>query len=491
MAVSPIGNSPRGQVYRKAWEQRIQGARTSEPSGDPSCLPARTSGDLKPFRDLLGGPAREILCWSVTRNPREAACGTRRFLQRDWLAGALVCLLVGCAGQAEQSHVKRVYGTGNTRPQIAIQLAPLGYLPPGELPAFSYYSLVSLHFFDATHLLFAFNTTGLLQRDDSCSADDSERLVRATLLDLPSGAIRKQAEWKLYDFADFLWNIGGGQFLLRRCSQLDRIDASLAPSQFISMAGSLLDIVFSPDHSMLLVEEKPPPKAAKPAAPVGTPAPVDTPAPVQQINVEFLRLHPLAVVAKSSVGVPVRIPILNDGFIEESSAPKSRWVVSLQPFHAPLRQVMTVRSSCAPVVQAISNQVIVATICDSAEQSHYEAYNLQGSLLWRIDIPPARYNAQFVLSRDGAHFAIEALHLTHPIAALDPLNSEAVDGQIVEIYDSLTGTRIATFDTTPVYTAGGNFDFSPDGKRVAILHDGRIEVYDLAALPGSQPSPPR
>lgn len=433
----------------------------------------------------------EILCWVMTWKPRDAGCNYQRVLKRDSagrLGGILVCLLLGYATQAEQSHVKRVYGNGNTRPQIAIQLAPLGYLPPGELPAFSYYSLVSLHFFDATHLLFAFNTTGLLQRDDSCSADDSERLVRAMLLDLPSGAVRKQAEWKLYDFADFLWTMGQGQFLLRRCSQLERIDASLAPSQFISMDGSLLDIVFSPDHSMVLVEEKPPPKAPQAPKPA---APADTPAPAPQINVEFLRLRPLSVVARSSVAVPVRIPILNDGFIEVSSAPKSRWVVSLQLFHAPLRQVMTVRSSCAPVIQAVSNQVIVATICDSAEQSHYEAYNLTGSLLWRIDIPPAHYNAQFVLARDGAHFAIETLHLTHPIAALDPLSSELVDGQIVEIYDSLTGTRIATFDTTPVYTAGGNFDFSPDGKRVAILHDGRIEVYDLNALPANQPPQPR
>src|SRR5487761_1122215 len=138
MAVSPIGNSPRGQVYRKPWEQRIQDAPTRERSSGPHALAARVRGALQPFRHRLGGMMLEILCWVMTWKPRDAGCNYQRVLKRDSagrLGGILVCLLLGYATQAEQSHVKRVYGNGNTRPQIAIQLAPLGYLPPGELPA--------------------------------------------------------------------------------------------------------------------------------------------------------------------------------------------------------------------------------------------------------------------------------------------------------------------------------------------------------------------
>ena len=93
-----------------------------------------------------------------------------------------------------------------------------------------------------------------------------------------------------------------------------------------------------------------------------------------------------------------------------------------------------------------------------------------------------------ILISNGSHFAIESLRLKRPHAALDPLTKEDIDWEDVDIYDSLSGVRIATFQTTPAYTGGRNVDFSPDGQRMAVLHDGAIEIYSLndlvKALPG-------
>ncbi|MGA8289130.1 MAG: hypothetical protein WB950_10525, partial [Acidobacteriaceae bacterium] len=58
----------------------------------------------------------------------------------------------------------------------------------------------------------------------------------------------------------------------------------------------------------------------------------------------------------------------------------------------------------------------------------------------------------------------------------------------IDIYDTHSGIRIATFQTTPAYTGGRNVDFSPDGQRMAVLHDGAIEIYSLNDLVKALPA---
>ena len=98
---------------------------------------------------------------------------------------------------------------------------------------------------------------------------------------------------------------------------------------------------------------------------------------------------------------------------------------------------------------------------------------------------------RLIVVPQGAHFAIESLRLKRPHASLDPLTKDDVVGEDIDIYDTLTGVRTATFQTTPVYTAGRNVDFSPDGTRMAVLHNGAIEIYTLNGLAKAPLGPSR
>jgi hypothetical protein len=44
---------------------------------------------------------------------------------------------------------------------------------------------------------------------------------------------------------------------------------------------------------------------------------------------------------------------------------------------------------------------------------------------------------------------------------------------------SATGKPVFHFITTPIYSAGQNFALSPHGNRLAVLHNGAIEIYSL------------
>ncbi|MEO6830143.1 MAG: hypothetical protein ABI164_10070 [Acidobacteriaceae bacterium] len=373
------------------------------------------------------------------------------------------------------------------QPEARIPVTAMGYMPPGSLPAFDSKALVGVHFIDATHLLFTFGVKGLLHREGKCSGSDFQRIVRAVVLDVPSGKIERHATWRLYDFADYLWslggNLGGGKFLLRRCSQLDVVDAALEIHPLIAPSGTINAVGFSPDRSVLVVQQDAPGPATRPksAFPFAHP-------PVHAVDVNFIQLQPLAIVARSRIPVPAAVPIVKQGILEALMAPHNRWTINLQPFHNPqslhgaARKIATLRSSCMPRLTPLTDAVVVATICSSPSTRSFQAFDLSGTMLWQLQFGRDRHQPRFLLTRTGAHFAIESLHANRSLAALDPLNSNVIDAEAIDVYDTQTGTRIGGLQTMPIYTAGTNVDFSPDGTRLAVLRNGAIEIYTLKEL---------
>ena len=400
-------------------------------------------------------------------------------------ACAIVLVLMGLLSAGLHGQTAQPAADANQNqlhPQVRIPVVPLGYLPPGDLPAFYYYAMVELHFIDADHLMFAFNMPGLLKRDDNCPDSDVQRMVQAVVFQLPSGRVLKQANWELYDFMDFLWGLGDGKLLLRRCNQFDSIGADLDPQVLIrGSIGTVEDVSFSPDHSMVVVQEKVKPDAEdKDSGAVPSVLAQETEA--QRTNVSFIQLNPLRMIGRAEIPVPSEIPVIANGLFEVLTAPQDQWVVNLQVFHQAERQIATIHSLCPPAVQTISNTVFMATTCSKNDQKTTLGYNTQGTLLWKIALAPNQYNPQLIPIPNGSHFAIESLRLKHPRAALDPLTKEDVAGEDIDIYDTLSGVRVATFQTSPAYTGGRNVDFSPDGTRMAVLHDGAIEIYSLSDL---------
>ncbi|HET9099598.1 MAG TPA: hypothetical protein VFN62_04345, partial [Acidobacteriaceae bacterium] len=378
--------------------------------------------------------------------------------------------------------------SNQVHPQMSIPVFPLGYLTPGDLPALYYYAMVELHFIDADHLAFAFNTPGLLKRDDNCPGSDVQRMVHAVVFQLPSGRVIKQADWELYDFMDFLWGMADGKLLLRRCNRLESIGPDLDPQVLIQGIGTVEDVSFSPDHSMVVVQEKV--KAdAEDKLSGALPSVLAQETETQHTNVSFIELNPVHMIGRAEISSPSVIPIISNGLFEVLTAPNDQWVVNLQVFRGAEREIATIHSLCPPVIQALSNTMFMATTCPKGDRRSFQGYNLQGSLLWQISLAPDQYDPQLILIPSGVHFAIESLRLTHPHAALDPLTKEDVLGEDIDIYDTLSGARSATFETSPAYTGGRNVDFSPDGTRMAVLHHGAIEVYSLSdlakALPGT------
>jgi hypothetical protein len=397
-------------------------------------------------------------------------------------------ILMLLAFLAATVHAQKVHASpaANANPNpvradATIPVGPLGYMAPEELPQFYDYALVELHFLDANHLLFAFNLPSLLKRDNNCPISDSQRMVRAVVLQLPSGHVLKQADWELYDFKNYLWGLGDGRLLLRRCTQLNAVGADLELHPLIEASGAIEDLSFSPDRSVAVVEEKVAPDADSQDSGT-TPSILERDTLAPQTRVDFIRMHPLGIIARAKIPLPGAIPVTAEGILEVLSAPHDRWTVNLQVFNGPERAIATIHSLCGPGIRPITSSVLMVTTCPKADQEIYQGYDLEGSLLWQIPLQADQFMPRLIVVPQGTHFAIESLRLKRPHASLDPLTKDDVVGEDIDVYDTLTGVRTATFRTTPVYTAGHNVDFSPDGSRMAVLHNGTIEIYALNDL---------
>jgi hypothetical protein len=398
-------------------------------------------------------------------------------------ACALVLLLMTMMSPRLRAQAAPPSGAGlaAAHPEVRIPVGPMGYMPPGDLPAFYYYALVELHYIDASHLMFAFNSPGLLKRDNNCPGSDAQRMVRAVVFQLPSGQAIRQADWELYDFMDFLWRLDDGQLLLRRCNQLESVGVDLQPRLLIQATGTIEDVSFSPDRSIAVIQEKgAPPAEEKNNGAV--PSILEQGTDAQRTNVDFIQMQPLRIIARSEVPLPSSIPVTASGIIEVLTAPKDQWVLNMQVFHGAEHQIASVHSLCAPAVRAISDSVLLVTTCDKGNQRTFQGFNLQGLLLWQIPLLPTQYYPRIIPIANDAHFAIEFLRLKNSHAAPVPLTREDIDGEDIDIYDTLSGVRIANFETAPAYTGGSNVDFSPDGTRMAVLHDGAIEIYAISDL---------
>ena len=84
---------------------------------------------------------------------------------------------------------------------------------------------------------------------------------------------------------------------------------------------------------------------------------------------------------------------------------------------------------------------------------------------------------------DGSRIARETLTATHSVNASAPLGTEDIKGQDVQILDAASGKVVLRAAASPILDGGGNVAISPSARRVAVLMEGGIQVFDLPAPP--------
>jgi hypothetical protein len=179
--------------------------------------------------------------------------------------------------------------------------------------------------------------------------------------------------------------------------------------------------------------------------------------------------------------------INSEGSLETSHDKLDQWVLSLHSFKGGMTMFSRIESTCLPKAQFASENEILVAGCTVGHVPKLSAVSTGSQLLWEIETPVAFVPPIFAFSQDGSRFARETIVFKHPPTSdTETLWVKAIRGQVVRVFDASSGKMIMETPVSPVLDAGGNMALSPSGRRLAVLHEGAIEVFEL---PASVPAP--
>jgi hypothetical protein len=412
------------------------------------------------------------------------------------------------------------------KPSVSIPVTPLGFAAPAAFYFGERFAMVSLGFLDEDSLLFTFRVPGLIAREPVAPGQTNlaERHIRAVTLALPSGKVTGDALWVLHDYSRYLWMMQGKKFLLRDRNLLQIGDASLHLEPFLRFPGPVNSVQFDPGQHLLVADTTEAPAsdaggdgagtaAAGPATQqtagtpstaaarmvVGSAANADSKGkePEAQRLVRILRMDTRQVMLFSHTSGSVHLPVDGEGYYDALRSGDSRWLVAFEFFKGASNPIGLVDSECDPNLDALAPGIVLASACLPNGARHLTAFSRvragdgdkEHARLWDLTLPPTKVWPQWATSGDGMRFARSTLEVSHPIGIYSPLDDADVRGQSVQVFDSATGTVEMTAPLSPVLDGGGNFALSPSGRRLAILNDGAIQVFDLPPVPPIPPAP--
>ena len=379
-----------------------------------------------------------------------------------------------------------------TAPLLAsIALDPLDFDAPNPVYFGQHYSWTSLDFLDEDHLLFTFRVPGLIVRTPGTQEDDGERHIRAVVLALPSGAVQAECVWTLYDRQRYLWPLLGGHFLLRNRDTVYEGDSSLQLKPILRFPGPILSLGLDPSQQLLTANSREPAQKQASSGEVGSPstAVADMQQGEPSINgpsdlvFRILRRDTGKVMLVSHTRNEVHLPIGPNGYLDAVRGTGSQWTLNLNYFTGGTAQVGLIESDCWPTLDFVSEHELLATACKDDGGYRFTAFSTGGVPLWEDSTSGYTVWPILTASLNGLRIVRETLAVTQEIGAYWALDVHAVKAQRVRVFNAADGNMAFEATVDPVLDAGGNVAISPSGRRVALLHGGAIQVFDLPAPP--------
>jgi hypothetical protein len=374
-------------------------------------------------------------------------------------------------------------------PELRILIEPLGYRRPGSLYLLSGRVFSTLDFIDVHHLLFTFHQPRLMRREENPAPEDHDQIIKALTLDLPDGHVQTSTEWRMHDRSRYLWPLGGGRFLVRQGNAYQVTDESLKLHPYIEVTTPVVDTEISPDGRILVVEhdyEKHTPeqhrKLAAQASEYG-----DAP-PAEDTQITLIDVPTKDVRKALRTETPIHLPITSRGYIGVArDQGQDEFLIRFIPFTGDEVVLGRVASTCTPHEHFVNQEALIIESCGPKSSDVFlDAWTIDGKKLWSGKRDGHLVWPTFAYSRSGDRFAISLLRISHYIDLIDSLNDEDVREQVVQVFDSATGALLMSTTASPVLSGGQNFALSGDGEKLAVLHDGAIEIYQVPPPPGPE-----
>lgn len=405
-----------------------------------------------------------------------------------WVMAACLCL--GLASFRLLLAQDNPAGAGPvSKPTRRIDLSAVGYHQLSRTARLNDEASLSLDFVDADDVLLTFNQKKLFRRLSDCPPDHDDRLVRAVVLEVPSGEVVREADWYLHDRRRYLWSLGSGTFLLRKLNSLYIVDSTLRERLLMASPNDLLWVAVTPDKRQIIVET---------AEDTNTSHAKDSPSgPAReqkkakpQFRLEFLDVDTLVSQRTIKLSEMVSLEGTSAGYAD-SLHKGDLWLIRFGPTPTERHNIARVRSRTVPRVFYSSNNSLLIGRCPAPGCDYsVTAFTVTGRRLWRQRWNQLRFFPAASGNADNSRVGVSTLKRAASSAPVDYDDEESHDAgaaqdgleQNVRVIETASGTPVLSVDVSPAVQSGQNFSLSPDGRWLAVLQDSALELYELPQL---------
>ncbi len=385
-------------------------------------------------------------------------------------------------------------------PVVTVPLEPLGFTGFPIQYLMSGWTMYTVHFVDATHVLFTFNAKTLMARLPDATAEDQDRTVAAVLMELPTGKVLAKTIWRTRDRERYLWSLGHGRFLLRVRTKLTLIDPMKGLEEgnafkerlFLDLKRPIGFISVSAGGDLLTVETVPRAKRKEGDVTLGgeddlseEAAAIERKVPVQ---IHFYRLGAGKEMDPAYAGVVyspalVNVPATAEGFLDVKKEAGPTWDFDFRSHAGKVQELSAFDTSCAPRPYFVSRSEFVAFGCLGAGgKSSLSGFNLRGEEPWIATYGDNALAPQIVTAPAGGRFALGRVVLSGQFVDPDNLTADMVTGEEVNVLQTHDGRSVMKLMVSPAQRTGQNFDLSEDGLEMVTVRAGNLEVYKLGDL---------
>jgi hypothetical protein len=420
--------------------------------------------------------------------------GTERYARGERSLKRLCCVLLPAvlfawpalgapAARVKAADKTQVAAVSQSEP-LQIPLNSMGFQTLQQDFLLSGSSMLTVHFVDRTHLMVTFGVRRLMKREAENANADQDRTVRANLVELPSGKVLAQTEWRLHDHSQYLWALGRGRFVLRIGDRVSMVAplAAVGAEAFheyplLTFDGHLVGIFTSPDDDLLTVETT---KFAMAAGETTAGFSFDA-APVEM---NFFRLVEtgtngagLAIVSAGKIRTQtaITLPLTAAGRLEVVQDGKDRWLFNFDEHSGKVDELAGFETTCFPRPTLIGSGEFVAFGCRGADNNiDLAGFNMKGEEMWQQSFYDPYVAPTFAFAPSAGRFALGRTLVNTALADDVDLSGTVVTGQEVRVYQNYNGRQLLKVEASPVERAGQNFALSPDGMQLAVVREEMV-----------------
>ncbi len=355
----------------------------------------------------------------------------------------------------------------------------------------------TVDYLDADHVLLTYSVNTVLPRHDVMPVH-SDREVLAEVVDLKAGKITQKANWVLHNDDAYLWPLGGGKFLLRSGNDLTLVGSDLKPESFIASDLPVRWVQTDPGANLFVVIVEHEKHTEQEHTLLRHDSLLhNAPEPAEDEEAVGFRIQPLREqVFKAQLPQVGEVSASDAFWLRPEPVASGKYEIQLRRWgkgadiDSRPQIVAKVVSECRPKIYILNAERLIVNTCESGAIRLFgvglttkKNGDYAGKALWNVLLRDTL--KQTVEPAAGGSRAV--------IQAIDPERYED-DDQVatgdLRVQDTGSGKMLLRLPLKPMYGTRHIADVSPDGKRLAVLRDASLEIYDLPAEGVAEPDAP-